>query len=167
MIRPKTTCTVVVPQETDQISSKSQKRLGVPNGFELEPDTSVATEVGLSPPELRRSSCLTLQTPQNTPRVGHTVLPSVYGTLIYATVSQNYYQSSGIGAGVPGTEHVGKLPCRWASAIDGMPSSQFSSVVTPPSTKAKWIGTVTKKLRMLLRMPLRRRFLGPFVSHAQ
>jgi integrase len=33
MIRPKTTCTVVVPRETDQISRKSLKRFGVPDGI--------------------------------------------------------------------------------------------------------------------------------------
>ena len=33
MIRPKTTCTVVVPRETDQITRKSLKRFGVPDGI--------------------------------------------------------------------------------------------------------------------------------------
>ena len=33
MIRPKTTCTVVVPRETNQISRKSLKRFGVPDGI--------------------------------------------------------------------------------------------------------------------------------------
>ena len=33
LIRPKTTCTVVVPRETNQISRKSLKRFGVPDGI--------------------------------------------------------------------------------------------------------------------------------------
>ena len=33
MIRPKPSCTVVVPRETDQISRKALKRFGVPDGI--------------------------------------------------------------------------------------------------------------------------------------